>query len=58
MYCQFIILTFIVGMLWATWWWIMGVMPDSGVLPPLSHPVDPAKAGTSKMRNGSNIKRS
>jgi hypothetical protein len=34
----------------------MGVMPDSGALPPLPHPVGPAKAGMTKMRKGSNIR--
>jgi hypothetical protein len=57
-YCQFIILTFIVGLIWATGWWIVGVMPDSGILPPIPHPVGPAKAGMSKKRKGSNVRRS
>jgi hypothetical protein len=35
----------------------MVVMPDSDVLPPLPSPVGPAKAGTRKMRKGSNVRR-
>jgi hypothetical protein len=43
-------LTFIADLLWATGWWTMGVIPDNDVLPPLPHPVGPAKARTRKMR--------
>jgi hypothetical protein len=51
-YCQFIILTFIIGFHWVTGWYIVGVMPDNGVLSPLPYPVGPAKAGTSKTTSG------
>jgi hypothetical protein len=47
-YCQFIILTFIAGLLWATGWWTMGPIPDIDVLAPVPHPVGPIKAGTTK----------
>jgi hypothetical protein len=47
-YCQSIILTFIAGLLWVMGWWIVGPMPDSGVLAPVPHPVSPAKTGMTK----------
>jgi hypothetical protein len=51
------LMTFIAGLLCMMGWWTMGVMPDSGVLPPLPCPVSPAKVETSKTRKCSNIKR-
>jgi hypothetical protein len=57
-YCQFIILIFITGLILAMGWWTVGVMPDNSVLPLLPHPVGPTKAGMSKIRKGSNVRRS
>jgi membrane protein DedA with SNARE-associated domain len=45
-YYQYIILTFIAGLLWATGLWTVGVMPDNDILPPLPRPVGLAKGGT------------
>jgi hypothetical protein len=56
-YCQFTILTFIAGLLWATGLWTMRIMPDNGVLPPLPRPVGLTKVGTKKMRKGSDVMR-
>jgi hypothetical protein len=36
----------------------VGVMPDSGILPPLPHLVGLANAGIRKMRKGVNVRRS
>jgi hypothetical protein len=38
MYYQFIIVTFITGLLWVMGMWNVGVMTNNGLLPPLSHP--------------------
>jgi hypothetical protein len=56
-YCQFIILTFIADLHWATGLWTMGVMLDNNVLPPLPDPIDLTKVGTMIQRNGSNNRR-
>jgi membrane protein DedA with SNARE-associated domain len=45
-YSQFIILTFIADLHWATGLWTMGVMLDNNVLLPLPHPIDLTKVGT------------
>jgi hypothetical protein len=45
-YCQFIILTFIVGLLWTTSLLTVGVIPNNDILPPLPRPVGLAKAET------------
>jgi hypothetical protein len=57
-YCQFIILTFIISLLWAMGLWTLGVMPDNDVLPSLPHPVVLAKDGTRRRRKGSDVRRS
>jgi hypothetical protein len=56
-YCQFIILIFIVGLLWTTGLWTVGVTLDNGVLPPLPRPIGLAKAGTRKWRKGFDVRR-
>jgi hypothetical protein len=49
-YYQFIILTFITGLLWAMGLWTVGAMPDNNILPPLSRPVNLAKVGARKTK--------
>jgi hypothetical protein len=52
MYCQFIILTFVVCLLCAMRLWTMGVMHDNNILLSLPHPVSLAKVRTQKQRKG------
>jgi hypothetical protein len=56
-YCQFIILIFIVGLLWTTGLWTVGVTLDNGVLHPLPRPIGLAKAGTRKWSKGFDVRR-
>jgi hypothetical protein len=37
--------------------WIMGVMPDNEILPPLPHLVGLTKVGTRKRRKGFDVRR-
>jgi hypothetical protein len=45
-YCQIIILAFITDLLWVIGLWIVGVMPNNGILPPPPRPVGVTKAET------------
>jgi hypothetical protein len=56
-YCQFIIRTFIAGLLWVMGLWIVGSMPDNDILPPLPCPVCLAKAGTRKWKKDLDVRR-
>jgi hypothetical protein len=56
-YCQFIILTFTVDLLWAMGLWVIGVMPDNDIFPPLPRLVGFTKAGTRKWGKGLDVRR-
>jgi hypothetical protein len=49
-YSQFIILTFLTGLLWVMGLWTMGAMLKNDILPPLPRPVGLAKIMTLQWR--------